>query len=146
MSNVIMQQWFSNIRNDERFCDRWCSSDELYDDFNKSNSNTIVVDMTYQSFLKQLNIMQTTSNYNILKEITRKYGTVREYKYYIIYNNNIRQSNQPRTRSSPKDIPIYQQTNRSTSTHDGQCVPITPIEIRQNGNINTISHVSKMSV
>ena len=145
MSSVI-QQWCSIIIKNKEICNRWCSANELYDNFNKYNPNQIIEALSYQSFLKQLNIIQNHSIYNIFKEMKREYGNIREYNYYFIYDNYNSRSKQSLTRSSKIDSPISPMIDHSPSTSDEQYIPVTPIETRPNGNNSTISHVSKMSM
>ena len=104
-----------------------------------------MIDWTYQSFLKQLNIIEI-SNCNIVKEMNRNYKEERVYKYYIISNIIPSSSSQCTTRSSATDDTVTPKTNQSNPTHDELCIPITPIDIEPNDNINIISHISNMSM
>ena len=85
--NKLIHTWFASITNNEHICNRWCTAIELYNHFEifNSPSDDPMSIVSYQSFLKQFNIIQT-NNKNIRKEISRSNGNTRIYKYFISYD------------------------------------------------------------
>jgi hypothetical protein len=142
-----INKWFDTICDSSKFCNKWCTSNELYKDFISFNTPDTTPIISYQSFLKYMNTMEL-NNKLIVRCTKRSYGEVRLYYYYIFHNMKS---------SINEDTTITRSTYITSTRHnishsspittsDEHSIPVTPIDNRTNDKTNTIIHKSKMSM
>ena len=140
--------WFTIASENELICNRWCTANELFNYFSLHTSPNTNKDTTYQSFLKQLNLVQKNNN-NVSKKVDRNYGQIRIYKYYIFntrYPTRHKQSVSQSTRSRDNTRHTNYNISSPPSISDRPSISITPIDIRPNDDNSTTSRKSKMSM
>ena len=146
MSSEI-RVWFTKTFENNKFCERWITAFELYNEFLSCRLPTSTKEISYQLFLKQINILEINNKF-VTKRIERSYGEIRLYKYYIINTPCSNRDKYTTRRSSSNVATINNNINHTspTSTSDEPRIPITPIDTTPNDNNNIISDKSKMSI
>ena len=134
--------WLNSIQESNKLKNNWTSGQVMYKFFCSFCTGMNIEDLTYQSFIKKINILETDIPF-LYKCINRDKSRNRLYVYFI--SNTI--TFPPQIKRITK--PNFKYIDSSTTSHsvdDVSSLIVTPKDIRPIGNNRPSCHTSEISI
>ena len=147
--------WLNSIKHNNTAINIWTSAQDMYKLFITCSSSSQIDDITYQTFLKKLNVIVSHTDY-LTSKVLKDDNYVRMYYYFINYDINSNTESNDTTLSptiqrarKKNNRTLLQQDvshNQSSLIVDASSLVVTPTDNRHNGNNSTIRNISEMSI